>query len=134
LKNYNHPEPFTKFGFWINHKKPVFTAERMAELLKLTLEKTNGEIEGDYGLTQIMPQLAKAAPKDTLRIVELFYLEALKRSDRRKFYHIDDTCFETFQLLYANPEIKDAVRDLIDNLIREGSGLFWKLKEIVNPI
>lgn len=132
LVNCKNPEVFPGFGFWINHEREVFELPWLAHRLKKTLEIVKGVIDWDYGLTMILPQLATVAPADTLAISRLVFLEGgVKNEERRHSFFWDDKCFETLKILYADPATKTGTVELIDDLIREGGSLFWKLKEIL---
>ncbi|MBP7796669.1 MAG: hypothetical protein KA059_07855 [Elusimicrobiales bacterium] len=132
LKNYKQQKPFAEFGFWVNPKNPVFDSPWLANQLKRTLEITKGVIDWDYGIANAMPQLAKEAPEDTLAIARLFFLEgSVRNEERRLSFYWDNKCFETLKILYANTATKSGVYTLIDDLIREGGSIFWKLKEII---
>jgi hypothetical protein len=134
LANYKAPEPFLEFGFWVNtERKQLFDMTWLAERVRKTLEKTRGNIDWDYGYMRSVVALAKSAPKETLTALELYLLVGGVRgtSERRQPFHVDAECFEAFEILYANPETKDGVYKLIDDLIREGGSAFWKLKEVL---
>ena len=45
--------------------------------------------------------------------------------------HLDQEWFEAFKTLYSNPTTKAGTYNLIDDLIREGSGPFCRLKEVI---
>jgi hypothetical protein len=135
LENYKQPKPFVEFGFWVNSENPVFDTRWLAVRLKKTLEKTNGVLDWDYGLSKAIPQLAKDAPGDTLEIVRLFLLTGgVYNKERRQFFYWDEEYFEALKVLYADPSTKSGTYTLIDNLIREGGSDFWKLKEIIKGI
>lgn len=130
--NCHSKEVFMKLGTWINHEHPFFDLAWLAPRLKATLEKTNGTLEWTHGLTNILPALAAAAPTATAAIARLFFLEAgAKNNDPRNFFHWDDECYETLQVLFGIPETKAATQALINDMLREGNGRFWKLKEIL---
>lgn len=133
LTNCKNPEVFRGFGFWVNHERAVFELPWLAHRLKSTLGIVKGVIEWDYGLTMILPQLATVAPVDALAISRLLFLEGgVRNEERRHSFFWDDKCFETLKILYADPATKTGTIELIDDLIREGGSLFWKLKEILS--
>lgn len=132
LANCSQETVFHGFGFWVNHERPVIDLSWLAVRFKKTLEITKGVIEWDYGLTMLLPQLAMAAPGDSLAIARLLFLEGgVKNKERRHSFFWDDKCFETLKILYANPDTKSGAIALIDDLIREGGSIFWKLKDIL---
>ena len=131
LQNYNDPKLFVEFGFWINLEKKIFEPAWLAKQIKTTLEKTNGVLEWDYGLTKSIGELAKAAPKDTLDIAHLCLLVGGVRGGKMRMpFMYDEEWFGAIKTLYENAYTKDDSYKLIDNLIREGGSMFWKLKEI----
>lgn len=135
INNYKEPKPFTEFGFWINLEKPVFDPHWLAVRIRKTLEVTKGVLDWDYGITEGISQLAKEAPEDTLAIAHLLFLEGSVRNvERRGAFFWDDKCFEVLKILYANPSTKAGAYTLIDDLIREGGSIFWKLEEIVGNL
>lgn len=132
LENYKSPAIFRKFGTWINHEKLFFEPKWLAKQILATLEKTDGILDWDYGLSNALPKLSKAAPVESLGIARKLFLDGgVRNRERQHFFHWDAECVDVLTILYANPETKPGAEDLIDDLIREGGGLFWKLKEIL---
>jgi len=134
LKDYRgNSRPFVEFGVWINLEKDIFKPTELADLLKRTLEKTEGVLDWDYELMKSIVQLAKEAPKDTLEIARLFLFEGGVKRGRydRITIHIDREWLEALKILYQNPDTKQGTYALIDDLIREGGSIFWVLKTIV---
>jgi len=133
LKHYKNTKPFIKFGFWINLEKDIFEPVWLAEHIKKTLEKTKGGLDWDYGLIKSIIQIAKESPKDTLAIARLYLFEGGVRGDNiRMPFRVDDEWFKALQVLYDKQITKKDTEKLIDDLIREGGSIFWKLKEILN--
>lgn len=129
LKNLSSPEPFKKFGTWVNHEELFFTTDWLAHHLKDTLVKSGGILDWDYELSQALPLLAQHAPDETIHIAKLFYLDGVKGgNDRRHFLHWDDVCYKTLEELYAAPSTKTDATDIINALVKQG---FWKLKAII---
>lgn len=133
LDTYENPELFAAFGFWISLEKNIFEPVWLAERLRKTLEKTEGNLSWDYGLSKSIIELAKNAPKDTLEITRLYLLERGVRKSKllMPFRVEDDEWFEVFRILYNDSSTKKDTYSLIDDLIREGGSIFWKLKDIV---
>lgn len=121
------------FGYWIKVEQGVLDIKWLAQKIHATLKRTKGHLEWDYGLTRSIVNLAEAAPKDTLEIARLYWLEGgVRGSEERRPWHIDNEWSEVFQILYKNPLTKEGTYALIDDLIREGGSAFWKLKEILD--
>ena len=134
LAQYQYPNLFVEFGFWINLEKEVFEITWLAEHARKTLEKTSGFLDWDYGLLRSIISFANAAPKDALTIARLHLLEGgvrAKQGRRHMPLHIDNEWFDALKVLYSNPATKKDTYTLIDDLVREGGSVFWKLKEIL---
>lgn len=133
LENYKQPKSLAEFGFWVSTDKEIFDILWLADHLKKTLEITSGEITWEYGLTKSIIALAEAAPSDTLEILRLLLLESGIRSKRLLVpFSVENEWFEAFKILYTNPKTKDDVYTLINDLIREGGSMFWKLEEVLD--
>lgn len=132
LNNCSEQGPFVDFGFWISLKKDLFESNWLADKVKRTLEKTDGSLGWDYGLTQTINELVKTSPADALRISELYLLEGgVRKAKQRRIFHVDPEWFNALKSLYENPSTKLGTYKLIDDLIREGGQTFWFLKSIV---
>jgi hypothetical protein len=132
LQNCKDKETFTAFGFWIKAESPVLEQKWLAERIKKTLEKTSGEIEWDYGLTESLPALAKADPKETLNILRLYLSQEIAPNKRRGWIYVEQNLVEVFRTLYMNPPTREGTYALINDLLPLGNGQFWKLKEVLN--
>ena len=132
LENYEHNELFLDSGFWPNLEKGIFNEIELATNLRKTLEKTDGKINRDYELVQVLPKLSKAAPMETLKIVRLFLLKNLVRGNQGYLaFYLDENWSKTFENLYKSSLTKSDTYALIDDLIREGGRPFWDLKKIL---
>lgn len=133
LESYEDKRPFVEFGFWISLEKDIFEPAWLAGHVKKTLEKTNGFLDWGYGLKKSIIRLAEASPKDTLEIARLYLLEGGIRGGRMRMpYIFDDEWFKTFKILHSDPATTSGTYTLINDLIREGGSIFWKLKNILN--
>jgi hypothetical protein len=134
LKNHSDPKLFVEFGLWINIEKKIFNTVWLAHQIKETLKKSEGILEWDLGLSKAILQLVKDAPLEGLDIARMYLLEGGVRGGRMRmpFYlrHIDEW-FEAMKVLYENPETRDGVYSLINDLILEGGRNFWRFKEIL---
>lgn len=132
IEKKDEKEIFMEFGFWINLKKGLFEAVWLAERIYKTLEKTDGVLDWDYGLTQICIELSEKAPKEMLEVTRLFFINGgIKADHQRRPYYVEKEWFDVFKNLVQNPETKAKTIELIDELIREGGSPFWGLKKIV---
>lgn len=134
LDNYKHPKSLTEFGYWTRSEPEIFEAAWLADHIKRTLEKTNGELEWDYGLQKTIVKLAEASPQDTLDILRWSLLEfGVRKEGKRRPIFFETEWSEAFAILYKNKDedIRNSTYKLIDDLIREGGNQFWPLKEII---
>ena len=129
---------FMQFGFWINLEKGIFDPAWLAQRLKQTLEKTDGFLEWQHELIKSAPQLAQAAPQETLAIARLYLLEGgVHGNEQRTLWHWDSDkkWLEAFGILYRCQTTKRETSALINQLVGEGGRAFWPLKKILveNP-
>ena len=129
---------FMQFGFWINLEKGIFDPAWLAQRLRQTLEKTDGFLEWQHELIKSAPQLAQAAPEETLAIARLYLLEGgVHGNGQRNLWYWDDPkkWLEAFEILYRCQTTKPKTSALINQLVGEGGRAFWPLKEILveNP-
>ena len=131
-------EVFREFGLWINLDKGIFEPAWLAQRVRQTLEKTNGILEWQHELIKSAPQLAQAAPEETLKIARLYLLGGGVRGDEQgTLWHwdSDNKWIEAFELLYRCQTTKLETTALINQLVGEGGRAFWPLKKILteNP-
>jgi len=132
LVNCEDKEALTAFGFWMKVEPSVLEQKWLAERIKKTLEKTSGEIEWDYSLTESLPALVKAAPEETLCILKLYLLQETMFNKHRGWIYVEENLVKVFRTLYMNPPTRDGTYKLINDLLPLGNGQFWKLKEALN--
>lgn len=132
LERHENPILFAEFGTWIDMDKEIFEPVWLVKRVKETLEKSQGLLNWDYGLTKSIVKMTKIAPKETLEIIRLYQLEGgVKRGNIRTSFIHNDEWLEAIRILNENSETKDGTLALINNLIAEGGKLFWKLKELI---
>lgn len=131
LVNCGDPETLTGFSFWVMAKENIFDPVWLAKRVRLTLEKTGGNVEWNYGIVRSLPILAESAPEDTLVVLKLYVSGAKGLSSRRPWLYLDDELMSIFRTLYNNPITKEGTYRLIDELLPVGGGQFWKLKDII---
>lgn len=120
------------FGFWINTERGALDAKWLAERVRLTLEKTKGYVEWEYGMMRSLTTFAKEAPENTLAILRSHLLEEVaKHEPVRTWLHMDAEVYDAFRELYNNAETKEGVRVLVNDLLPYRNGLFWGLKSIL---
>lgn len=123
-----------EFGYWIPQRPKVFDIPWLAERVKRTLEKTEGNLDWDYGLREILREMAEVSPRQTLDILRL-YLSFKAGADNFQggWLGVDERMIGAFRIIYNNldPNMKDEVRGLVNKLLPQKSGMFWKLKEAI---
>ena len=131
-------EVFREFGLWINLDKGIFDPTWLARRVRETLEKTSGILKWRYELINSVPQLAQAAPEETLEIARLYLLEGgVRDNDQETLWHwdYDNKWIEALEILYRCQTTKLEATALINQLVGEGGRTFWPLKKILaeNP-
>ncbi len=127
------PGSLTEFGYWLKKKKQLFDMQWLASHVRITIEKTGGNIDWGYGLMTSINDLAKSAPEDTLQILRLMILQGGIKGNKQNYIasYTNDEWLEAFRILYNTPETKDGTYKLVDDLIREGGRTFWKFKDVL---
>jgi len=138
LQKQENQEVFEKFGLWIELDKGIFEPAWLARRVRKTIEKTNGILEWHYKDLTPVPQLAEAAPKETLEIARLYLLQSgVHGNEEETLWHwnYDNKWVEAFEILHSHPTTKAGATALINRLVGEGGRAFWPLKKILieNP-
>jgi len=128
------PKAFSGFGFWINPDKEVINEKIIIKNLSLTLEKSEGEIDWDYGMTRRVKTFAEIDPANTLEVIRHFLLHdgELNSHRRAPLFSIDSEIKEALEIIYKTDTLKPKVEELINLLIEKGSSVFWGLKDILD--
>jgi hypothetical protein len=129
LENVKDPKVFEAFGFWINTKVEVFEPAELVKRVRASLQKSNGQIDWEYGLMDALPVFAAISPRDTVEILRLYFMQMDTSIQARGFMHIDADLVEVFRTLFKNPETKEATHKLITDLLPIGGGVYWILKD-----
>lgn len=121
-----------EFGFWMKAEDGVFESKWLAKHIVKTLEKTGGDIRWELSMMQSLPDLARIAPEDALRILRL-YLAApqIPKDNPRAWLYVNDELISIFKILYENQGTKNHTEQLINELLPRGNGQFWRLKEVL---
>ncbi|MDE0632351.1 MAG: hypothetical protein OXH73_12685 [Caldilineaceae bacterium] len=134
LQNDEEREVYMEFGQWINLDKGIFEPSWLARQVKETLERANGILTWDIGLVKASPQLAHAAPEDTLEIARLYLHEGGVRGKNQRvmwLWESDNQWIEVLEILHRHPSTKSGTEGLINRLVGEGERAFWPLKRIL---
>ena len=127
------PKAFSGFGFWINPDAEIIDEKIIIKNLAITLEKSKGDIDWDYGLTRRLKIFATIDPTSTLGVIKQYLLneDELNTNRRAPLFSIDGEIKEALEIIYKNPLFKTQVEDLINILIEKGSSMFWGLKDVL---
>lgn len=127
------PKAFSGFGFWINPDKEIIDEKIIIKNLSLTLEKSEGEVDWDYGMTRRMKIFAEIDPENTLEVIRHFLLHdgELNSHRRAPLFSIDTEVKDALEIIYKTDALKPKVEELINQLIEKGSSIFWGLKDIL---
>ena len=127
------PKAFSGFGFWINPDKEVIDEKIIIKNLAPTLEKSEGEIDWDYGMTRRIKTFAEIDPTNTLEVIRHFLLHGGELNSHRRapLFSIDSELKEALEIIYKTDALKPKVEELINLLIEKGSSVFWGLKDIL---
>jgi hypothetical protein len=132
IANSDEPEVFAEFGFWMSTKRDIFEKKWLAERIKVTLEKSHGDIEWDHGFTQIVEELVAVAPVEFVSIARSYLLEgAVKQQRYMRPMRYESQWFTVFTTLYKNEETKVATLALINELLEKGGSDYWELKKVI---
>lgn len=134
MDNVTDKEALSGFGFWMNTKEDVLDKVWMSEYAYKTLEKSEGRLDWEYGLMKSIIELATLAPENTLKILKAYLDSRYISKTLDGFPHsiyVDREIFDSLDILYRNPTTREEVYNLINDLLPVGSGLFWKLKDII---
>lgn len=135
LKNVTEPEVLAGFGFWINPNKEVLDENIVIERIAQTMEKSDGDIDWDYGLLRRLPAFSEKNGEKTFEIIRHFLLDSKGNlnQNRRAPLMYETEIKETLTLIYKNSDatLKQKITDLINALIEKGSSMFWNLKDVI---
>lgn len=129
-------EALSGFDFWINPEQQTLDDSLVVKKVARTVEKTDGDIDWEYGLLHRLPIFASKDEESTLAIISNYLLDSkgeLNKNRHRPLLY-DNEMKEALTLIYkkGSPEIKEKVKDLISRLIEKGSSIFWGLKDVLN--
>ncbi len=133
-ENLQDPKIFSGYGFWINPNKEILEDSILLQKVNKILNRSQGDIDWDYGLLQRLVIFAKINPDITLEIIQSYLLNSDKNinQNRRTPLGYNHEIRDALKIIYLSDERqKQKVMDLVDILIEKGSSNFWSLKEII---
>lgn len=105
--------PFLGLEYWIHTHNGLFDPVELARLVRLTLEKTDGDLlDGHVNLGASLASLAQAAPEDTVAIIgRVVFGEGSGKGDRRLLLRMDPHWREAARILAegAGPQSRASV-------------------------
>lgn len=132
-KNFE-PKTYSGFGLWINPNKEVLSEQDIVKRLPKTLEKSQGDIDWDYGFTRRLKIFAELNPENTLKSIESYLLTSdgnLNPHRGLPLFSIDSEIKDALSICYKNKKTKQSVEELINKLIEKGGKIFWGLEDII---
>jgi len=136
LKNVTEPEALAGFGFWVNPNNEVLDENLVIEKMAQTLEKSDGDIDWDYGLLRRLPIFAEKNREKTFEIIWHFLLDSKNNlnQNRRAPLMYETEIKDALKIIYKNGDatLKQKITDLINMLVEKGSSMFWNLKDVLN--
>ena len=134
-KDIKDSKVFAGFGFWMNPDMEVLADSDVIERIAMTLKKSDGDIDWDYGLLKRLPILAGKYSAKTLEIISSYLLDSKNNlnQNRRAPIMYEGEIQESLKIIYTNGdrELKDKVVSLINILIEKGGSMFWGLKDVI---
>ncbi len=123
-------------GYWINQDVEILSDEDVIERMAATLEKSDGDVDWDYGLLKRLSIFAEKNGEKTFKIIKHYLLSSggeLNSNLRTPFLH-DDDLKKSLEVIWKNgdQEIKDEIKILANTLIEKGSSAFWWIKDVIN--
>ena len=135
LEHVTEPEALAGFGFWVNPNNEVLDEAVVIEKMARTLEKSDGDIDWDYGLLRRLPIFAEKNREKTFDIIRHFLLDSKNNlnQNRRTPLMYEAEIKDALKIIYKNGDatIKQKVTDLVNTLIEKGSSMFWGLKDVI---
>jgi hypothetical protein len=130
VNNCDEKNVLTEFGHWISVENEVFETKWLAEQVAKTIEKTSGDFEWDYGLTQSIVLFSQTNQKAALKIARLFLLDKANKQKTGDWFYSDEEWIEALGLLYQQHDTSSDTRNLINELISIGGNSFWEFKKV----
>ena len=133
LEKVKESEVFSGFGYWINPDKEVLDDKIVVKNLALTIKKSEGNIDWDYGLIRRLKIFSEIDPKNALDVIDNYLLlnGELNPHRRSPLFSLENEIKEALIVIYKESSLKKEVEDLINILIEKGSISFWGLKDVL---
>jgi len=138
LNNVSEPKALSAFGFWINQNKEVLDDNIVVEKIALTMKKSDGNIDWDYGLLKRLPIFAEKNSSKTLEIISSYLLDSKNNLNQNRQAPLlyQEEIKEAMKIIYKSGDegIEQRVTDLINILIEKGSSMFWGFKDVLKDV
>ena len=121
-----------KFAYWINPKEEYIEDSVSMDLVKKTLQKTNGDWAFDTGLEGKLTKYAQIDATTTLDILELYLLNkektGINQNRRYPMFSIDNEIKSALVIIYNDTALQPKVENMINLLVEFGGQIYWGLK------
>jgi hypothetical protein len=118
LKESDAPSELREFGWWAKEGK--FNNKWMLEQLLKTVEKTKGDVNGEFIVMHSLDILAPEYPLLSAKILKLIFASTSRR-DRYVFLHVAELRSALIKILKTNnDEAKKVAHQTIDYLLKLG--------------
>lgn len=127
------PKTFAGFGLWINPNIEIIEDKIVIRNLPMTLKKSRGDFDWEYGLTKRITKFAELDPKVTLKVIHEYLIVESELNPHRRapLFSLEHEMKKALEIIYKEALLKKDVEDLIALLIEKGSNSFWDLKDIL---
>jgi hypothetical protein len=123
------PSELREFGWWTKLGK--FNNEWMLERLLKTVEKTKGDINGEFIVMDTLKALAGEHPLQCGKILKQIYTSSNRR-DRYAFLHTGELKDALIEILHStDEEAKKTANEIVDYLLKLG---FEDLRTLVDSV
>jgi SOS-response transcriptional repressor LexA len=126
LKNSNSPEELREFGWWV--KQGVFDDPWMLDRLIQTLEKTEGDVDGEFKVMQALAELADKYPLACAKVISLVTRSRVR--EKVIFHTNEDEIGQALKKIYAskNKTAIELADGIVDHLTKLGLERFRYIK------
>lgn len=122
---------YSGFGFWVNKDKEILDDVYLIDKLAIILNRSNGELDWDYGFIQRLKVFSEKDPKNTLLAINNYFIDSAGNLSAHRLFPIYvSEEKEALEIINESKDCKEQVRELIDRLLILGGNNFWQLKDI----
>ena len=135
-KEITEPSVFSGFGFWINEQEEIIDDKIVIKNIARSLERSEGEIDWDYGLLGRLKIFAEKMPDKTIDIINRYLLGKdgnLNKHRQAPIFSVNNEIKDALKIIYdkEDADLNKKIVSLINTLIEKGSSIFWGLKDVI---